>query len=69
VALELADEMNVGPLVVLPETPASRAFHLFSALGLRHLPVVSAETGAVVGMITRHDLCRFQHEIDARKGT
>lgn len=63
--IDLADEMNVGPLVVLPNTPASRVFHLFSNMGLRHLPVLSAG-GEVVGMITRHDLHRFQRLIDSR---
>lgn len=64
-AIDLSDEMNIGPLIVLPNTPASRVFHLFSNMGLRHLPVVSA-AGEIVGMITRHDLHRFQRLIDAR---
>jgi CBS domain-containing protein len=64
--IDLSDEMNVGPLIVLPNTPASRVFHLFSAMGLRHLPVVSPD-GEVVGMITRHDLHRFQQLIDSRR--
>lgn len=63
--IDLSDEMNVGPLIVLPNTPASRVFHLFSNMGLRHLPVISAE-GEIVGMITRHDLHRFQRLIDSR---
>jgi H+/Cl- antiporter ClcA/predicted transcriptional regulator len=63
--IDLSDEMNIGPLIVLPNTPASRVFALFSSMGLRHLPVVSAG-GGVVGMITRHDLYRFQRLIDSR---
>ena len=65
--LDLSDEMNIGPLIVLPNTPASRIYHLFSAMGLRHLPVVSSN-GGVVGMITRHDLHHFQRLIDSRHG-
>jgi CBS domain-containing protein len=53
--VELHRFMNRGPSVVLDSCPVSKAFRAFSALGLRHLVVLSAETGHVVGMLTRKD--------------
>jgi len=64
--MDLADELNIGPILVLANTPASRVYAIFSSMGLRHLPVISAE-GSVVGIITRHDLSRFQERIDGHK--
>ena len=52
--------MDRAPACVRPEWPVERAHRLFSALGLRHLLVVS-RNGEPVGLLTRHDLQQRHH--------
>jgi len=47
--------MNPCPLTVMEGCPLPRVIQLFCSMGLRHLPVVDANS-QVVGMITRKDL-------------
>ena len=53
--VDLRPFMDRAPLSVRPECPAERAHAAFVSLGLRHLPLTSAE-GLVCGMLTRKDL-------------
>lgn len=53
--VDLRPFMDRAPLTVRPECPAERAHAAFVSLGLRHLPLTSAE-GLVRGMLTRKDL-------------
>jgi len=59
--MDLAPFMNISPLTVRAQTPLSRVFTLFRAMGLRHL-VVQDNLGAVVGIITRKDLASLVHK-------
>jgi len=43
---------------VHPETPCARVVELMIQSGIGRIPVTSAESGTVVGIITRHDLLR-----------
>ena len=54
-AIDLRPYMNLGPLTVSVECPATRVHTLFRALQLRHLCVLDADA-SVVGIITRKDL-------------
>ncbi|GMI20493.1 hypothetical protein TrRE_jg7992 [Triparma retinervis] len=49
--------MNVAPHTVKPNTPLSRAYRLFTNMGLRHLTVVDGG-GRVAGMVTRKDILK-----------
>jgi CBS domain-containing protein len=61
--LDLTPYMNQSPPVVFDNATASRAYHYFRSMGLRHLTVIS-EMNQVVGTITRHELThRFLHQI------
>ena len=53
--IDLRPFMDRAPLSVRPECPAERAHAAFVSLGLRHLPLTTAE-GSVCGMLTRKDL-------------
>eukprot|EP00301_Raphidiophrys_heterophryoidea_P019496 c4423_g1_i2.p1 GENE.c4423_g1_i2~~c4423_g1_i2.p1 ORF type:complete len:468 (+),score=131.01 c4423_g1_i2:152-1405(+) len=53
--MDLEPAMNIGPHIVTPECPLSRAYLLFCSMGLRHLMVVDSNH-CVVGVITRKDL-------------
>ena len=53
--LNFGPYMNKAPLSVRKECSAARAHSLFTAMGLRHLCVVSGDNH-VVGVITRKDL-------------
>jgi CBS domain-containing protein len=49
--------MNRGAHVVLEGCPLSKAYELFTKMGLRHLTVLGgAAKGRVVGIVTRHNL-------------
>jgi len=49
--------MNRGAHVILEGCPLSKAFELFTKMGLRHLTVIGGvEKGKVVGIITRENL-------------
>lgn len=47
--------MNKGAISVQEDCPLSRAFDIFTSMGLRHMPVLKSD-GTVAGMITRFDL-------------
>ena len=53
--IDLRPYMNLGPLTVSVECPATRVHTLFRALQLRHLCVLDGDA-SVVGIITRKDL-------------
>ena len=53
--VDLRPFMDRAPLSVRPECPAERAHAAFVSLGLRHLPLTTAE-GLVCGVLTRKDL-------------
>ena len=53
--VDIASIMNIAPHVVLETTPLSRAYRLFTTMGLRHL-VVLGEFGRVTGIVTRENL-------------
>ncbi|CAB4016359.1 H(+) Cl(-) exchange transporter 7-like, partial [Paramuricea clavata] len=57
--LDLRPFMNVMPYTVHEESSISRVFHLFRAIGLRHLIVVDHHN-QVVGIVTRKDLARYR---------
>lgn len=57
--IDLRPFMNPSPYTIQHSTALPRAFRLFRALGLRHLPVVS-DTNEVVGIITRKDVARYR---------
>ena len=57
--LDLQPFMNVMPYTVHEESSISRVFHLFRAIGLRHLIVVDHHN-QVVGIVTRKDLARYR---------
>jgi len=54
--LDLRPYVDVAPVTVPPHCPVPRAFRIFKALGVRHLPVLDPRRGAVVGILTRKDL-------------
>ena len=56
--------MNRGTHCVMESCPVSKAYELFTALGLRHLIVLGEKTGGrVVGVITRSNLAdKFMEE-------
>ena len=58
--LDLRPYMNLGPLSVSIDCPATRVHTLFRAMQLRHLSVVDKDA-SVVGIITRKDL---HHAVD-----
>ena len=53
--VELAAAMNRGAYTVTQNCPLSKAYSLFTGLGLRHLPVLGRD-GSVVGVVTRSNL-------------
>jgi CBS domain containing-hemolysin-like protein len=55
VEIDLRPAMIIGPHVVTPDCPLSRAFTMFCFIGLRHLVVVDTDHN-VVGIVTRQDL-------------
>lgn len=57
--VDLQPFMNTMPHTVHEESSLSRVFHLFRALGLRHLVVVDHHN-QVVGIVTRKDLARYR---------
>ena len=57
--VDLRPIMNTTPKAILHSTSMPQMFHLFRALGLRHLLVVN-DDNEVVGMVTRKDLARFR---------
>ncbi|EFN81286.1 H(+)/Cl(-) exchange transporter 7 [Harpegnathos saltator] len=57
--IDLRHFMNPAPYTLQHSATLPRAFRLFRALGLRHLPVVN-DTNEVVGIITRKDVTRFR---------
>ncbi|XP_031829641.1 chloride channel protein 7 [Nomia melanderi] len=57
--IDLRPFMNPAPYTLQYSAALPRAFRLFRALGLRHLPVVN-DTNEVVGIITRKDVARFR---------
>lgn len=50
--LDIAAVMNMGAYTVTQNCPLSKAYVLFAAMGLRHLPVLGRD-GNVVGMVSR----------------
>ncbi|XP_058795019.1 H(+)/Cl(-) exchange transporter 7 [Phymastichus coffea] len=57
--IDLRPFMNPSPYTLKHSATLPRAFRLFRALGLRHLPVVN-DTNEVIGMITRKDVARYR---------
>ena len=57
--IDLRPFMNPSPYTLQHSATLPRAFRLFRALGLRHLPVVN-DTNEVIGIITRKDVARFR---------
>eukprot|EP00400_MALV-I_sp_L67-5_P001227 gene1227-747_t len=57
--IDLSRFMSRSPPTISPCATVTRAFHMFRALGLRHLVVINTNS-EVVGMITRHDLVDVQ---------
>ncbi|XP_043281524.1 H(+)/Cl(-) exchange transporter 7 [Venturia canescens] len=57
--VELRPFMNPSPYTLQHSATLPRAFRLFRALGLRHLPVVN-DINEVIGMITRKDVARYR---------
>ncbi|OXU19666.1 hypothetical protein TSAR_006094 [Trichomalopsis sarcophagae] len=57
--MDLRPIMNPSPYTLKHSATLPRAFRLFRALGLRHLPVVN-DTNEVIGMITRKDVARYR---------
>ena len=53
--VDVAAAMNRGAYSVVQNTPLSKAYLLFTALGLRTLPVLG-QNGCVVGIISRSNL-------------
>ena len=53
--VDISPYVSVSPQVVSYHTPVSRAYKLFSKLGVRHVVAVD-RSGRVGGMIVRHDL-------------
>jgi len=54
--VDIGGVMNLSPHVVLEDTPLSKAFKMFTTLGLRHLVVLGGPTGGdIVGIVTRVD--------------
>lgn len=52
--VDVASVMNQGVYTVTDFCPVSKAYHLFTVLGLRHLIVLGGESGGmVVGILTR----------------
>lgn len=50
----VCDVMNIGTYCVQDTTPLSKAYRLFTELGLRHIVVLGGESGGeVVGILTR----------------
>jgi H+/Cl- antiporter ClcA len=57
--VSLGSIMNRGTYSVTETCPVSKAHHLFTALGLRHLIVLGAQSGGeVVGILTRINLLK-----------
>ena len=50
--VDVAAAMNRGAYTITQNCPLSKAYNLFTALGLRHLPVLGKD-GSVVGILTR----------------
>lgn len=57
--------MDTAPCIVHSRWPLARAHRLFATLGLRHMLVVTPESGELVGVVTRHDL-QLHHPVSAR---
>lgn len=53
--VDIAAAMNRGAYSVVQNTPLSKAYEVFTALGLRTLPVLG-ENGSVVGVVSRSNL-------------
>jgi hypothetical protein len=65
--VSLGSIMNRGTYSVTETCPVSKAHHLFTALGLRHLIVLGGQSGGeVVGMLTRINL--LMESIQERTG-
>ncbi|RKO83485.1 hypothetical protein BDK51DRAFT_27291, partial [Blyttiomyces helicus] len=56
--------MNVSPTIVREDATAAKVFHLMRTLGLRHILVVDAD-GFLVGIVTRKDMLRGTHRLEA----
>eukprot|EP00854_Cymbomonas_tetramitiformis_P003390 gene3390-4266_t len=56
--LDIRPYMNLAPLTVQSNCAVWRAFKYFRTMGLRHLPVTSDDTGALVGILSRQE---FMH--------
>ncbi|XP_024889574.1 H(+)/Cl(-) exchange transporter 7 [Temnothorax curvispinosus] len=57
--IDLRHFINPSPYTIQHSATLPRAFRLFRALGLRHVPVVN-DTNEVIGIITRKDVARFR---------
>ncbi|XP_011346366.1 H(+)/Cl(-) exchange transporter 7 [Ooceraea biroi] len=57
--IDLRHFMNPSPYTLQHSATLPRAFRLFRALGLRHVPVLN-DTHEVIGIITRKDVARFR---------
>ena len=66
--IDLEPAMNIGPHLVSPECPLSRAYTMFCFLGLRHLVVVDTDHH-VVGIITRKDLLNVEEIVNSKKAS
>jgi YD repeat-containing protein len=53
--VDIGAAMNRGPATVVQNTPLSKTYQIFTALGLRTLCVLG-QNGSVVGMVTRSNL-------------
>mmetsp|Transcript_3170 Transcript_3170/g.4265 ORF Transcript_3170/g.4265 Transcript_3170/m.4265 type:complete len:133 (+) Transcript_3170:281-679(+) len=63
----VGDVMNLGTYSVRETVPVSKAYRLFTELGLRHLVVIGGESGgAVVGILTRINF--LQEFVEERTG-
>jgi chloride channel 7 len=50
--VDVSAAMNRGAYTVMQNCPLSKAYNLFTAMGLRHLPILGRD-GSVVGIVTR----------------
>lgn len=63
--LDLASEANMGSCIVTEFCPVSKAYVIFTSMGLRHMIVFGGATGGeVVGILTRANF--LQTHIEAR---
>jgi acetoin utilization protein AcuB len=57
---------DVSMVTISPERSAAEAYELMRTHGVHHLPVV--EDGALVGLVSEHELLRALEQLDAHRG-